>query len=549
MAQNAAKTRIFLVENDRGFLERWSKILERLDYDVAIFLVQKPNQLHECVAVAETFRPHVAMIDLRLENDLRLSDTSGVELLALLKGKCPTLEAIIYSAHLEWEVDRQITKLGGDIFKKGAAPKVLVERIAEAANKTAVSASDKSIVWPDAWELADILKQVLEESFESYEQKHYPIPNDLVHQLYPNAKLVTISHLEGRVAMQPSPISHGRSFVAALEVDNKPIKDVLKITTVDRIEIELENYQTYIEGNIPRMFHTQLINSAVFWDIGASVYSLVGHNNLSFRSFLEFFQQNDDITVLIKPVRYFFEKVWNHHYQGNNKLLDCSLYDEYADKFDLPAKFRDFDLEQLFPHFGPLANLTNPVKWLQNNQEATHFPARQAIIHGDFHCDNIFTDDTYLWVIDFERTGWSHILRDFCELEGDLTVRAISNTHLPIRPFCALAAQLAGITPPAHYKNSPEVHKLLDFALALRQLAKKVTGSEQDDEYYAGLFFNALYMALRKVKDSSEIIERQRAWIYASLLCDRLMLGSNSNALPPHIEQLFSNNFRQQPSL
>jgi PAS domain S-box-containing protein len=86
--------RVLIVDDDVDFADSLRDLLDAEDYQVKV-----ANNARDAVATAETFAPHVALIDIRL----RLGQGDGLDLLATLKQKHPDLLCIVMTAYADIE--------------------------------------------------------------------------------------------------------------------------------------------------------------------------------------------------------------------------------------------------------------------------------------------------------------------------------------------------------------------------------------------------------------------------------------------------------------
>jgi hypothetical protein len=137
--------------------------------------------------------------------------------------------------------------------------------------------------------------------------------------------------------------------------------------------------------------------------------------------------------------------------------------------------------------------------WSNNNQ-STIFgpPSLTAITHGDLNGDNILVSQGNKgFLIDFFKTGFSPIFRDFVVLESIIKFELIQTLNLAERyqfeRDLLMPVSLSDtITVSAELEQNPEVKKVVAAVASLRRLASKVSLSNDPYEYYVGLLFYAL---------------------------------------------------------
>ncbi len=168
----------------------------------------------------------------------------------------------------------------------------------------------------------------------------------------------------------------------------------------------------------------------------------------------------------------------------------------------------------------------NPLGWILEHEADSHIPtAKQAITHGDLHGDNLFIEDEHAWAIDFERSGYGPILRDFVELEQDIITRLVMLPTDDLRLFRDLAVTLSTPRTPTDLLELPEgnqnqeITKCLDVINALRSLAYDLTGYRDMREYYWGLLLDSAFAVMSTEKQSTKW---WRGLLFASVLSARL---------------------------
>jgi streptomycin 6-kinase len=152
--------------------------------------------------------------------------------------------------------------------------------------------------------------------------------------------------------------------------------------------------------------------------------------------------------------------------------------------------------------------------------------ARQAVTHGDLHGDNLFVEKERAWIIDFERTGPGHALRDFAELEVDIFTRLANPQQLDWPTLLELALALvrpatptAAIMPTALINATPAALKALNVIKEVRSLAQEVVHHTDQREYLWSMLFDALFIASI---GSAAPDQQLRAMLLSALICERL---------------------------
>jgi DNA-binding NarL/FixJ family response regulator len=494
-------------------------MLEPMGYQVQAVPGEGRELVAHAVDLARSFRPHVAIVDLRLLSEYR-DERSG---LGLLKSLQPA-QCILYSAYLKPEVTREALKKYGayDCVGKGEAPERLVDAVANAAAESCASLVDLSIRFPSPW----TPKKVVQTLFHEETDIPSALIEDLIRQLFPQSQGVTLETMEGEVASSLSASQRRSVVLKAYPDDFEPV--VVKLAPAQRIQEETRNYQEYVKDRLVGRFYAQLERSEEFWDLGGTVYAFLGSSLRTLPCFSVFYKEHQDPQAILRPLKHFFGEVWSKHYHksqshGNTPLF--ALYDQPLRLGERLQLFGNQEERRAFP--GLTVSLINPVPWVLRHSKDSLIPgARLAVTHGDIHGDNLVVDEEHAWAIDFERTGQGHILRDFVELEVDIFTRLIPYPPNDLSGLYELALVLAesaepmiSFQPTAPPPAGTEISKALNVICGLRRLAYEVTHYRDFREYLWGLLLDALFVATRAPADSPQ---REPALLLGAVLCERL---------------------------
>lgn len=524
--------RILIIDNDPRVGMDLRAMLEPLKYRVEVARGVGPALIDQALEIAHSFRPHVAIVDLRLLDEYR-DERSGLDLLERLQ----PARRILYSAYLTPELAREALKRykATDCLGKAESPQRLLDAVAEAARESCAGRRDWSVHRPDAW----TSQQITHILFEGEADVPPEIVEDALSQLFPDNAQVVLETVEGGVTT-PLPVSRGRTVVFKVIPDDlEPV--VVKLARSELIQEEAGNYQAFVKDRLVGRFYAQLERTVQFWDLGGAVYAFLGSSLRALPSFTAFYRQEPDSQVVLRPLKHFFTEVWSRHYEQPLTDERLSLFPTYDQALRLKSRLEAFcdrsgcQGEQVaFP--GLPIPLINPVPWvLQHADDSLVHPARRAITHGDLHGDNLFVDGEHAWAIDFERTGPGHILRDFVELEVDIATRLAPFPAGDFAQFYEFAAVVAEPSEPAapprptdRLLANPAARKALEVIAGLRDLAYEVTHYSDAREYLWGLLLDALFVATLVSEGSPQ---GKRALFLAAILCERL--GRWGQAWPP----------------
>ncbi len=160
-------------------------------------------------------------------------------------------------------------------------------------------------------------------------------------------------------------------------------------------------------------------------------------------------------------------------------------------------------------------------------------PTYICITHGDFNQHNLLVDSiANMWLIDFQRTGQGHILRDVAMLDSVVRFQLLASSEATLEErlqmeeaLCSIDrfSQVQQLTTRFSTENSA-LAKTYAIVVHLRTLARWLVSQKPNDdmsEYYIALLYNA--MNTLRFNDLS-LRQREHALLCASLLVDRLGL-------------------------
>jgi DNA-binding NarL/FixJ family response regulator len=513
------KPRILIIDNDPKVGIDLLEILRPEDYDVKVVPHAKIKVAAAVKAMAQQFRPHVAIVDLRLSNDFNTADKSGLKLLSHLR----SAYCILYTAYLSFDIMRDVYRHGlVGARSKGEHPDTLLEDIRSGIQRDGFKRK------PLAFRGCSP-EQIVQALFG----QNTSVPSDLVNtvvyrlmlRLFPEARKITLDPLLKEPNSGPI-VSRNHSVVLKASVDDlEPI--VLKLAPAPQIQKECANYHKVGE-RLAGHFLASLRESELFWDLGGSAYSFLGSSRLqSLVSFEAYYCKEEKPANVLRPLTHLFGEVWGALY---SKTKCCkgrtSLFRRYERAFHIRKHLERLDACERALALPNLSYpLLNPVRWVLDHQDESQIDdARLAITHGDLHAQNLYVDGEHAWTIDFERAGLGHGLRDFIELETDIVTRLVPFPEDDPTLFFRFSVSLAALNEPKS-PSSPALvanlgaQKALGIICGIRKLAHEATNYQDSREYLWGLLLNAIYAGCLAEERSSQ---RRRAVILASVLCERL---------------------------
>ncbi len=178
---------------------------------------------------------------------------------------------------------------------------------------------------------------------------------------------------------------------------------------------------------------------------------------------------------------------------------------------------------------------TNPI--VEMAELSFISPTYICTTHGDCNPHNLLIESTgHVWLIDFQETGQSHILRDIATLDSAVRFQLLTAEEAPLEERLQMEEILNSIEyfsqieqpPPNLSIENKALAKAYAIVLHLRTWAQRLVEQKPNDdmsEYYIALFYTALN-TLRFSSLSS--VQREHALLSASLLVDQLERSMSS---------------------
>ena len=516
MEQRLELARVLVIDNDPQVGIDLCEMLEPLGYTVKFICTDGLDVPGAIIANAQIFRPHVAIVDVRLVDDYTPDSHTVFDLLGYLK----SARCVLYSAYLDANVTRKANREQVfDWLSKAGEPADLIETVKNGANKTSARAVNASIPWPENWNRQATVANIIETD------SNIPLESlidDVVIQLLQDHPLTEMNEMR-RNNQESLAASRGRS--AVFEVKSHGFApNVLKLAKATRIRDERENYAKHVDNRLPGGFHTQLRQSVDFWDIGGALYSFVGTEENALPSLSERYRTETDPQKIVAPIDFFVRHVWRPHYNARKISSHQSLFALYDQVFKISTRLQRVNDSGVTDNAGyTREDIADMIAWAPYFEHASRYAnIYEAVTHGDFHGDNIFVDASHAWVIDFERTGEHHVLLDIVELQVDVLTRLVPFEEVDGALYTRLVE--ACITRSAEQarqdvRRNPHCNKARKVVSALQELAEDECGPYHPEEMLWGMLFDALYVA---TIEQSSLPQRQRALLLSTVLMRQL---------------------------
>lgn len=517
--KNQTSVRILVVENENLVRESIVKNLHHWGYHAFCARGMGPGLLQDALIQARQNRCHLALVDLRLLDDYDQREISGLELVKPLQ---PT-STIILTASTDSRMSTNALQLGALGFvSKSEGPHMLREELEKALNKLYARRSEKEIHWPDGLSSMRVTRLLAGDDASHIAGDQ---ADDVLIRLFPKQSVLKIEPIADSPLVKTSVLLRPHSLVVQVRADaNQPV--IVKLARAARIQKEIENYETMVKDKLEGRYCPQLQGSCVLWDIGGASYTLLGADSI--HTFSSVYAASS-VKDLAKPLHLLLGDIWPRSFAGVRNPQPFSLFEAYRRLWS-----KDW-YEQLPPWPQPRSHMPEPSAWLlghcglDGNADASNLPEQFSVVcHGDLHGDNLLVDHNGTpWVIDFERTAIGPELADFVELEADILNRLAGfedSDQAAFERMCRIVTRPTSLmeTLESGPGDDERSQKALSLAQVLRQIAKRVTGSENPVPYLWGLLISTLFRARLLHEQAAAKGEIDRTYYLASQICARL---------------------------
>lgn len=352
--------------------------------------------------------------------------------------------------------------------------------------------------------------------------------NDLLRRLYYDA-----------ISIMVTPLNPGKSGTLVAKInpiyaDGPGRHSVVKYGETVRIVEEIENYKQYVANFTVNDLSTQMRRYSYTAHLAGIVYSHVGANNQVISDFGDYYAKHSvrEITTLLD---FLFLQVCYSWYdnRGNRIMLNLTkLYQQTLGftidnlKQILETRLKHVQGKDVlvFTNLPDVKDLPNPLPYVAKPFVRI---AHQCVTHGDLNPHNILIDDNDRpWLIDFRRTGISHILRDLAFLDVCIRIQLLHETDASLPERYQLEKVLCNPTlmhdlnqlRGAFISTNDALNKCFEVSVHLRELIYRLTAPISSDtftDYLIAVFFIAINTI--RYSDLSKT-QREHALLIASLL-------------------------------
>jgi CheY-like chemotaxis protein len=547
--------RVLVVDNDPRVRKTTTEILESKGYEVHAVEGAGKALTEDAHHLLSKHRCHLVVLDLRLFSDNDPEDWSGLDFASKISQQYPWVACVFLTGYKSFELAHKALgpeAVAFDIALKENGPAELVRVVGRAFSDHIRCRWDQHLEPTNGLTLGQLIKPLID--LDIGQQLSVSIIRsefiEILGRLFPEAdtlRLMKLSDYESSTSL-----TNGHAVLLRVEAhqDGRWLEDVaIKISSRQAIQREAVNYDGYVDGQIGDFRYTSKRMHSVIWHLGGIVYTLIGAELDNTRTFGEFYRQtaNDKIEALGEIFENLFGRLF-HRWYGTSEQSQINLWNEYGQALGLGQERLSrlgWGKNEQLEFAGLFHPLPNPLWWIEKYATNSNVLAGRHIIHGDLHSRNILVGpDKGVWLIDFERTGIGHCLRDLIEMETDIKFSLLSlegtNTHLFYNLEVALLAQdisnsAQTFQPPSLVSKHPEANRAFSAIINLRRLAVSKASPDMRD-YYWGLLCQTLFVAtLSHLSEEA----RRRAKLSAALICERLGDGCRLRQPWPPNDLLF----------
>lgn len=541
--------RVLVVDNDPAIRRLHASLLQLWRCRPVVAEGEGDDLDDSAIRLAKKYRCQLALVDMRLRDDTNPRDWSG---LALAKRLQPTL-AIIVSGLGDRQAVRNALKTGNvyDFVGKEDGPEELAETMARAAKEKKIGPFRLPVTWSNRLSSAILRREILPDQPDVPDDE----ADELISRLFAEHRHVTLELIDNLVELSERVSApRGKTRVFRATVDFRSVNHVVKLSRVDKIRREIENYNKYLKDGLPGNYRPEKVGEALLWDLGAVAYSYVGTSGLDLpgesQTFTKYYRATGDVERILAPLRHFFGPTsWGSYYQRDRLQFEGSLFEAYdavwrGQLSQALAGWHAHDRTRVFPHLPAL--MINPTRWLAEHLYEVHFVGLllEIVTHGDLHGDNLFVSPHHAWPIDFERTGPGPSLRDFVELIQDIVTRIAQFEEGDLPVLYALAVAICRpdrpdveMDMPVAVREHAEARKAFEVVQRLLKIAVELAHYRNRRELLWGLLLNSLFVATLLSEDEADP-RRTRSLLLASVICYRLERWGQDAWLPPELPRV-----------
>lgn len=312
---------------------------------------------------------------------------------------------------------------------------------------------------------------------------------------------------------------------------------VVKFGDDHQIEQEHENFRTFVRPFLGGGRRTTVLDLRRTPRLGGLLYSFLGTAGDRLADFAAFYQAAETSAVL-GVIDELFGETFAQWYSNLGQVEPLDLTEFYCNMLGLESERLESDIRILkgvqgekrltFNRLQEKFSVPNPVENLQNDHWI--LPTYSCTTHGDLHPHNILIDaDHHSWLIDFQRTGPGHVLRDLIQLDCAIRFSLLGPREANLEQRLDLERALLdeatfpvfGTEPAVQLKNEA-LQKAYRTCRHLRAWAGRLVSSHRAASPRE-LHIGASYFALNYLRFYSQpVVCREHALLSAGLVSQHL---------------------------
>lgn len=531
----ATKGRILIVEDDPNWSDKLKSLLTSSGYDADV-----AETIDDALSIVKNRLYHVVLLDMELpQNSTSRTKTSdgGIQIVRELEkmGLSEAIEKIGLTK--DWTPKNMHSAFANhfvaDFLPKGEFDNdKFLEVLTNVFLKRVQINFDLEIAFTDNLtyeELAnDLVPREQKEMFPS--DRVVDEIKDLLQRLFHDARKLVLRRLAQ---------GHSKTRVVSVEpyykVGGHGERVVLKLGLFSKIDKEYRNYDKYVRQFIYSHRATDAYYLRRTPMLGGILYRLIG-SKLEVMSDLRVAYQKHDPNAIGEILTDLFRNTCSNWYAERGSRDHVDLTDDYTQLLQFTSETLVKALQDNFPYYVDSDLITFrelPGKSFKNAvysiaKEKLSRSTYKCITHGDLNPQNIFISPEHrTWLIDFYRTGYGHILRDFTQLEAVVKFILLEDESLAraydLEEKLASLRLFSDLDSVVYNAPNEQLEKAFRVIVKIRQLARAVvTPSDDMEEYTIGLIYHTVntirFYSLPKIR-------RLHALMSAGLLCTQINLG------------------------
>lgn len=540
------KGRVLILDDEFRWRKEIAHLLHKNGYDA--YAVE---DVQEALAAIKKDIYHVLILDINMQaNDI--TDSQGLLLLKELAtyGLTEALQVIILTAFGNTERARRAFKEFNvaDFLEKNAlfaGPQKLLESIHAATTASGQMNLHLEISWPPQNSRSEIVRKLNLDNPSFREDKYTPDKmgaelEDLFCRLFYDAEGVRVQGLTpgwsgaGVVKIQPF-----------YKVGGQGHELVVKFGSHQSIAEEYTNFQDHVHKFISDGRSANALQRRRTVHLGGIIYTYLGAGGELLEDFDTFYRQRtiDEIRTTLEQL---LTRTCEYWYANRTALQPIKVSTLYQDLFGFPSNHFEQVLNKHLSSLGVTRRSRLTFAALPAGRDFTNpltivdplvvYVSYRSKTHGDLNPHNMLVDKNQrIWLIDFQSTGQSHILRDIATLDAVIRFQLLSASEATLSERLILEELLCNVDSYAQLETVASslldhnecLRKAFALVIFLRQLAAQVMASHRQaeiNEYYTALF----YIALNTLRFTRSLgaVQREHALLSASLLADRLKFSA-----------------------